>query len=393
MLKLPIRGKRNHDLDGQALLELQQTLANIRYLIIDEYSVVSQRDLAWINRRCKQATGITEKLFGGINVILLGDLAQLPPVNGKALYHSNPLTELECEGLLVYLEFKTVITLQANQRVSGTGTSDQRFKDLLSNIRDGITTTDDWELLLSRAPNVCADTRFFQSAVKLSFGNKKVAEDNYEALKTLGVPIAKVEALHSRKSASKLSSDDMGGLSKTVFLSVGARVMLLRILWTDVGLCNGALGIVHSIVYASDYGPPLLPVAIMVQFDSTYTGPSFSPNVPNLVPIPPCSSFSESLGSNYERTQFPIKLAWAVTIHKSQGLTLEKMWIDLGKSEKSVGLTYVALSRVRSLDSIIIEPMSFERLSCIRSSSGFEYRINEEKRLNELANLLKFNQM
>ena len=97
LLKLPIRGKRNHSLNGAPLLQMQQTFEGVKYLIIDEYSVVSQLELSWINRRCKQATGLSESLFGGLNIILAGDLGQLPPVSGKVLFHSNPTTELEVE--------------------------------------------------------------------------------------------------------------------------------------------------------------------------------------------------------------------------------------------------------------------------------------------------------
>ena len=79
-----------------------------------------------------------------------------------------------------------------------------------------------------------------------------------------------------------------------------------------------------------------------------------------------------------------MKLAWAISIHKSQGLTLEKASIDLGKSERSPGLSYVALSRVRNLDSFVIEPMSFERLSSIGRSTLMDDRKAEEKRLENL---------
>ena len=79
LLKLPIRCKRNCELTGPALLDLQERFKSISYIIIDEFSVLSQKDLAWINRRCKQATGKLNLMFGGINVILVGDLGQFTP--------------------------------------------------------------------------------------------------------------------------------------------------------------------------------------------------------------------------------------------------------------------------------------------------------------------------
>ena len=74
-----------------------------------------------------------------------------------------------------------------------------------------------------------------------------------------------------------------------------------------------------------------------------------------------------------------------MTIHKSQGLTLPKAWVDIGQSEKAAGITYVAISRVRSLDSCIIEPMTYERLTSIKKSSQFQFRLNEENRFSKLA--------
>ena len=63
----------------------------------------------------------------------------------------------------------------------------------------------------------------------------------------------------------------------------------------------------------------------------------------------------------------------ALTIHKSKGLTLAKSCIDIGKSERTTGVSYVAISRVKSLDSCFIEPMTYERLSSLKSSANLQY--------------------
>ena len=160
--------------------------------------------------------------------------------------------------------------------------------------------------------------------------------------------------------------------------------MLTRNLCTETGLVNGSLGTTQKIIYQEGQGPPSLPVVIIVKFD-TYTGPSCFSNITNCVPISPCFSTSEAHGRKFERTQFPLKLAWAITIHKSQGLTLDRAWIDLGKSERSLGMSYVALSRVRNLEDIVIEPLSLERLTSIGKGANFERRKQEELRLNTLA--------
>ena len=84
----------------------------------------------------------------------------------------------------------------------------------------------------------------------------------------------------------------------------------------------------------------------------------------------------------HERQQLPLRLAWALTIHKSQGLTLPKAWIDI---ERTAGVSYVAISRVKSLASCVIEPMTYERLTSLKSSANLQYRLEEENRLDQLA--------
>lgn len=114
----------------------------------------------------------------------------------------------------------------------------------------------------------------------------------------------------------------------------------------------------------------MLPIAIIVQFDSNYIGPSF-------VPICPVTNSSTSLGNNLQRIQFPLKLAWSMTIHKSR--------IDLGTSERVACLTYVALSRVCKISDLVIEPVTFDRLHSLKKTSNYKYRLLEEARLERLA--------
>ena len=156
--------------------------------------------------------------------------------------------------------------------------------------------------------------------------------------------------------------------------------MLTRNLWTEAGLCNGTMSTIKEIIFSENHTSPMLPIAIIVQFDSNYIGPSFCEDTPNCVPICPVTSSSTSLGNNLQRIQFPLKLAWSMTIHKSQGLTLEKCWIDLGTSERVAGLTYVALSRVH-----VIEPVTFDRLHSLKKKSNYKCRVLEEARLERLA--------
>ncbi|PFX15735.1 ATP-dependent DNA helicase PIF1 [Stylophora pistillata] len=146
------------------------------------------------------------------------------------------------------------------------------------------------------------------------------------------------------------------------------------------GIFNGTMGTAKHIIFAQNQRPPMLPIAVIVQFDKDdYIGPSFCENMPNCVPIFPVTShINDTNGLNLERQQLPLKLAWSITIHKSQGLTLKKSWVDLGPSENVAGLAYIALSRVRKLSDLVIEPMGFERLQSIKKTSNYKFRLLEE---------------
>ena len=162
--------------------------------------------------------------------------------------------------------------------------------------------------------------------------------------------------------------------------------MLTMNLWTDVGLCNGAIGTVLDFVYAEGKQPPCFPIRVLVQFDEEYKGLSVSSMFQRCVSICPITQVSGSLGQTYERQQLPLRLAWAMRIHKCQGLTLSKAWIDLGSSERTLGITYVALSRVKTIQDLVIEPVTLERLQAVKKFTNFKFRLEEEKRLDLLAN-------
>lgn len=127
-----------------------------------------------------------------------------------------------------------------------------------------------------------------------------------------------------------------------------------------------------------------MPIAVIVQFDN-YTGPSICDIEPSCVSICPITVSAQSLNNFQERQQLPLRLAWALTIHKSQGLTLPKAWIDIGKSERTAGVSYVAISRVKTLSSCVIEPMTFDRLTSINKSTSLQFKLDEEVRLDNLA--------
>ena len=86
----------------------------------------------------------------------------------------------------------------------------EQFRTILTNLHNGDSTMDDWHMLLSRTPNHVLNLESFKKeSVKLSYGNEKVAQDNFKSLKELGQPAANVNAKHNNSTASKLSADNM----------------------------------------------------------------------------------------------------------------------------------------------------------------------------------------
>jgi ATP-dependent DNA helicase PIF1 len=132
--------------------------------------------------------------------------------------------------------------------------------------------------------------------------------------------------------------------------------MLTKNVWQSKGLYNGALGTVRGLVFHANVSPPSLPACILVEFDE-YDGPSAVTNFERpIVPIvPETAEFDEACGKSGSRSQFPLVLGWAMTIHKSQGLTLDKVVLGIGSIEIAVGLTYVGCSRVRSWQNLAFD--------------------------------------
>ena len=181
-----------------------------------------------------------------------------------------------------------------------------------------------------------------------------------------------------RPFQSRRSVEDAGGLENVVCIAQGARVMLTSNLWVQAGLVNGAVGTVAAICYKSDQHPPCLPVAVTVRFDS-YAGPTLPDGS---VPITPLRRTWLSTDKQCSHLQLPLKLAWAVTIHKSQGMTLDKVVINVGKKEFSAGLTFVACSRVqRMTDLLFVPPFPFQRVSGLCKSQRLKERQQEDWRL------------
>ena len=121
-------------------------------------------------------------------------------------------------------------------------------------------------------------------------------------------------------------------------------------------MVNGANGTIKDIIYGKNYQKNDLPDAIFIEFDY-YTSPKFFSENDfryRWIPIDALDIYNPNHGTN--RIQYSIRLSYALTIHKSQGQTIDKAVIDLGKTERSLGLTYVALYRLKNFGEFLILP-------------------------------------
>ena len=168
-------------------------------------------------------------------------------------------------------------------------------------------------------------------------------------MRELSQKVFKVDAVHTGGAAAKKAAAAVCGVEANLLLAKGARVMLRSNAWTSKGLTNGAMGTLVDVIAPT---ANKMPICALVRFDE-YNGPTYFPDDPKVVPIAPHTA-QYGHTKSLSRTNLPLCLAWAITIHKSQGATYDRAVINLGSKEIALGLTYVALSRVKTLEGILL---------------------------------------
>ena len=210
------------------------------------------------------------------------------------------------------------------------GDANAPFKRQLESVADGTFSISDWNCwkdqdLERMSPEARKD--FEDNALKLASMKKNLISFNKMNLLKLGNPIFKVEANNQPPSGASVDADQAEGLMQTLFIAVGARIIINRNLWTDCKIVNGAMGTIRHIVFSTRNNSQL-PDLIFVELEN-YNGPSYS-GMENVVPIAPVTSSWRSRNTNYTRRQLPIIPAYGVSIHKGQGMTLDKLILDIG---------------------------------------------------------------
>ena len=402
---LPVKHLNRAPLTGSRLATWQKKLKGKRVLVADEVSMVSADLNGWWDYILRVITG-TDEPYGGLIIVWAGDHGQLPPVMALPLYSDpkfgkNTATVKSFSGFVEYRKIHEVYILEKIERIE-KGEGAQQLKNLVNAIRDGNVEDSNndpvYKTIQSRFPCNMSEKereRFTcDDVVHLWFCKKPVAEYNLKKLNELSTPVARIKAVHPEgdKVSAAGSADDAGGLTAELVLCVGARVMFLHNMWLDAHLYNGSLGTVVCIIYAPGKSPPALPICVIVQLDN-YIGPSFLPDTPRCVPVCPLTrqwQHCRTVGSSSEadmlsRTQIPLKLAYAMTIYKSQGQSIDRLMVHPGDREYQSGALFVALSRATNLKGLCIEECSLERILKTATGKQLKFRMLEEARLKDLA--------
>ena len=372
-------------LSGPALLKLQDEFRDTSLVIIDEKSMLGKVMLGKIDNRLRQAKSMfADCPFGNLSVLLVGDFGQLPPVMAAPLYGNGGTCGLACEGERLYKQFSYTVNFEINFRVNKEESGYQQY---LQRHRNGRVTESDYTMLEERQwHNISLEEqRSFKNALRIFAYRKPMQEYNYRQIIELGKPIAKLTSKsHGSRDASTVGPDEACGLERVLYIAEGAKVMLTTNLWTEAGLTNGVIGTVEKLIYLENQLPDL-PDYMLVRFND-YVGPSLD-NIPGLVCLSKTKKDWVQKSVQCSREQFPVTLAFAITIHKAQGKTVNQAVVDIGSFESSPGLSYVGCSRTRSIKGLLLDPLyNFApRYSGIGKQPLFQKRLQEDRRLEVLA--------
>ena len=380
---LPVGPAKLEPLQGEKLVELQRRFQKVGILIIDEKSMIGQEIFWMVNERLKEARPhFKTEPFGKLSVVLLGDWRQLPPVCDSSLFNceaKNP------RGFNLYQLFEEVVCFEVVQRQQG---DDQAlFRKELQSLGDGQFTRESWNRWRSRTLDLLSPEEredFRQNGILACALKKDMVQHNIMKVKSNNEPVAPIFAVSSPKEACKESSERASGLNSKIIISRKTVFRLTSNLWTSVGLTNGAVGTVHAIIYTEGEKPPGLPLAIIAIFKD-YTGPSYLKDVPNSVPIVPVRREWFSNKIHCTRTMLPLILGYALSIHKLQGSTCERVILNPGKKEFAMGLLLVGATRTKTFEGLAFDPYpNFTRFEQVNNSKSLIQRLKEETRMANL---------
>ena len=330
-----------------------RVMRKLKLIIIDEVSMV-RADLMWaIDQSLRVNRGRPREAFGGVRLLLFGDLHQLPPVvQGDVAEH----LESEFGGPFFFqvpsLNEGAGVSLLELEQVYRQ--SEEAFLHVLNRIRDGDVTEDDLEVLNERTHPI-RTLGEGDPYIILTPTNAAAQRINMAYLDALSTTERTYEA-----GITGEYSDSAHPTDASLLLKEGAKVILLRN-DPDRRWVNGTIARIAR----------LEDKRVWIELDGkTHEVEPVSWEARRYA----FDQASEKIVENITGTfrQFPLRLAWALTIHKSQGLTLDKVYIDLGRGTFAHGQAYVALSRCRTLEGLALaRPLRPSDILFDRSAMGY----------------------
>lgn len=333
------------------LSRVRRKIKQARALAIDEISMISAEILEILDQVFRRVRENNAPM-GGLQILMFGDFLQLPPINRSGQnfnfsFESEIWQKLDLEVFALEEIFRQ---------------SDQKFIKILNNLRFGKLDESDREALESRLK--AKDNNCAIKPTILTTHNVKVEKINEEELKKIPRPevVHQAEYFGSPDRAEFLKKNCMA--QQILKLKVGAQVMMIKNTYQKEGIINGSLGIVRE--FSSKKSYPVI----------EFANGKILTIAPEEWLIEKFDEEKKMMFTEAGVSQVPLILAWAMTIHKSQGLTLDKISCDLS-DVFSPGQAYVALSRARSLEGIFIESINFNRITSNREAVKFYQGLKE----------------
>ena len=345
----------------------KSVLKSLDLLVIDEVSMLRADVLDAIDYRMRSARRNFREPFGGAQVLLIGDLYQLPPIVREQewpvlsqFYKSMHFFEARAlqDSGLIYLELDKIFRQK-----------DETFISLLNHLRENKLTAEDVRLL-HRHYKTAKEVEEMGDVITITTHNYRAEQINHKMLDAQPGPSKFYEA-----EVKGDFPESLYPLPASLELRSGARIMFVR---NDSGgegeYYNGKLATVTQannahITVKDDDG-----VEYMLKKE-TWENKKYVIN-------PDTKELDEEVVGTFEH--YPVKLAWAVTVHKSQGLTFDRAIIDVGQAF-APGQVYVALSRLRSLDGLVLRSkVNTDLVLSDADVVGFTQRSSEQQQLPTL---------
>ena len=360
---------KHYSLSDKKRDEKRALFKNLQILIIDEVSMVKADMLYQLDlklQEIKERVGIP---FGGVSILLFGDMMQLRPVLGAFAFEKPKNPDFHATFVLENRwEMFQVISLEINHRQG----EDKQYADILNRIRVGKMTEDDINLLRTRIRKK-GHPDLKNANIFIVPTRKVCANFNDEYLNELNGEEICLKAVHyhaTQKVFKPFIDKKEGAIGSTSFLDqitvkIGSKVILIHNVDTSDGLTNGQLGTILGVITTKEGKPDKL----IIQLKNPEAGVANRRRFPNIAKIFPRGTIVERVSVNYSLRkkggtvsatatliQFPIKLAHAITSHKVQGQTIYKpltaAYDLLNIFEEAQG--YVMLSRTEELKQVYI---------------------------------------